>query len=51
MVGCISNIDSIGREGDTEPLPAGNDKRPQYVDRVEVYALDAFSREFIGARE
>lgn len=41
----------ISSAGDTEPLPAGNDKRPQYVDRVEVYALDAFSREFIGSKE
>lgn len=41
----------VSSAADTEPVPAGNDKKPQYLDRVEVYALDAFSREFIGPKE
>jgi chemotaxis protein MotB len=41
----------ISSAADTEPLPAGNDNKPKYLDRVEVYALDAFSREFVGPRE
>ena len=41
----------VSTAGSTEPLPGGNDGQPQYIDRVEVYALDAFAREFIGPRE
>ena len=41
----------ISALADTEPLPSTADKRSLRPDRVEIFVLDAYTREFIGPRD
>jgi chemotaxis protein MotB len=40
----------IASSADTEPLSSGADAEPKYVDRVDLFVLDAYSRDFVGGR-
>jgi len=41
----------ISAVADTEPLPPSPDKKSVQPDRVEIFVLDAFARDFVGPRD
>jgi chemotaxis protein MotB len=40
----------IASSADTEPISGGADSEPKYIDRVDLFVLDAYSRDFVGGR-